>query len=395
MGTTFRRIRTFVQKIAKIAAISDEETQLALDVVAGISKSGSCKISDIARAKGGEGELRKLTRPFYDGIARKKSGLERLREAWVRFVARVADKMPFIAVDFSDISKIHGKLFENLAIVRDASDPRKRKGPGFNTIQIEATDHQHRTLPLWHQIFSTLCPEYTGWYNIVGRAMAAVLEHVGKRAIWLFDRGFDAGDFYDILGTVGVRRWVVRQLQTRNVLLETGVTMLMSDLAASLRKPFDTVVPYVHKKTHELRYWPVSFNFVPLRLPDLPGRRCWMIVITGLRQDMVLLVNFKLQSPKQAERIVQAYLRRWAAEEGIRCWKQVTGVEDFRVRNWSAIRRLTFFSLLAYGIQAYCLLARPTMAKQLIARVKQFIAVVLFENYRLWAGVQDALLKGA
>jgi len=394
MSTTFRRIKTFVQKLAKIASLSDDETSLAVDVVAGISETGSCKVSEIARAKGGKGDLRDLARPFYDGLADKKSRLDRLREAWVSFVARAANKMPFIAVDFSDIFKIHGRAFENLAVVRDASDPDKRLGPGFNTIQIEATDHQHRNLPLWQQIFSTVCPEYTGWYDIIGSAVTTVLEHVGKRAVWLFDRGFDAADFYDILRASGIRRWVVRQLQSRNVILETGVTMLMSDLAASLNKPFDTKVPYIDKKTHEVKHWPVSFNFVPVRLPDLPGR-FWMIVITGLREDMVLLVNFKLESWKQAERIVLAFLRRWGVEEGIRCWKQVTGVEDFRVRNWNSIRRMTFFSMMAYGIQAFWLLTRPATARRLIARVKQFIEKVLFENYRLWAGVKDALLKGA
>ena len=394
MSITFRRISSLVQKLAKIAGLPNEERALAVDVVTGISVTGCCKVSDIARATGAEGSLRELTQPLYRGLSKITSKLDRLRVAWVRFVAPVANRMPFVAVDFSDIFKLHGKAFDNLAIVRDASDPRKWKGPGYNTIQIEATDHQHRTLPLWQQIFSTVCPEYTGWYDIVGCAIATVLKHVGKRAVWLFDRGFDAADFYTILQDLKIHRWVVRQLQTRNVILETGITMLMSDLAAGLRKPFDTQVPYVDKKTHEVRYWPVSFNFVPVRLPDLPGR-FWMIVITGLREDMVLLVNYKINSPKQAERIILSFLRRWGIEEGIRVWKQVTGVEDFRVQNWRSIRRMTFFSTLAYGIQAYWLLARPAVAKRLIGRVKQFIEKVLFENYRLWMGTADALLKGA
>jgi len=393
MSTTFRRIRTFVQNLAQIATLSDEETGLAVDVVAGISKTGSCKVSEIVRSKNGNKALREETQPVYKGLAQKTSKLDRLREAWLRMVAGVANKMPFIAVDFSDIFKLHGRAFDNLAIVRDASDPRKCKGPGFNTIQIEATGHRRVNLPLWQQIFSTVCPEYTGWYDIVGRAMSTVLKHIGKNAVWLFDRGFDAGDFYDILSTSGIRRWVVRQLQTRNVILGNGVTILMSDLAASLRKPFDTEVPYVDKKTHEMRHWPVFFNFAPVRLPDMPGR-FWMIVITGLREDMVLLVNFELTSARQAERIVLAFLRRWAVEEGIRCWKQVTDVEDFRVRNWNSIRRMTFFSMLAYGIQALWLLTRPATAKRFIARVKQFIEEVPFRHYRLWAGVKDALIKG-
>jgi len=394
MGNTFRQIGKFVQKIAKSAVLDPDESKIARDCIVGISKTGSCKVSEIVRSKNGKKPLREETQPVYEGLARKTSRLERLREAWLHTVSKVANKMPFIAVDFSDIFKLHGKAFDNLAIVRDASDPRKWKGPGFNTIQIEATGHQHTSLPLWQQIFSTKCPEYTGWYDIIGRAMATVLEHIGGRAIWLFDRGFDAGNFYDILSTLGIRRWVVRQLQTRTVILETGVTMLMSDLAASLNKPFDAKVPYIDKKTHEVKHWPVSFNFVPVRLPDMPGR-FWMIVITGLREDMVLLVNFRLTSARQVERIVLAFLRRWAVEEGIRCWKQVTKVEDFRVRNWNSIRRMTFFSMMAYGIQAYWLLTRPAMAKRLIGRVKQFIEEVPFRHYRLWAGVKDALAKGA
>jgi hypothetical protein len=35
------------------------------------------------------------------------------------------------------------------------------------------------------------------------------------------------------------------------------------------------------------------------------------------------------------------------------------------------------------------------MARRLIARVKQFIEKVPFRHYRLWAGVKDALVKGA
>jgi hypothetical protein len=179
--------------------------------------------------------------------------------------------------------------------------------------------------------------------------MIKVLNYIGKHATWLFDRAFDGDDFYLILGALGIR-WVVRQQQTRNIILESGATVLMSYLAASLTKPFKTMTPYVCKKTHEFKLWPLSFNFVPVRLTEFSGR-FWMIVITGLRdEDMVLLTNFKLKNWKQAERIVLAFLRRWGVEEGVRCWKQVTGVEDFRVRDWNSIRRMTFFSMLAYGI---------------------------------------------
>jgi hypothetical protein len=303
--------------------------------------------------------------------------------------------MPFIAVDPSDIAKPYGKAFDNLDIVRDASDRDKRILPGFHTVQIEATDDLHRNLPLWHQVFSMEDPACPGWFETISEAMLAVLgNNIGRDATWLFDRGCDAGDFYDFLLGLPIT-WVVRQLQTRNVIVGNGRTVLMADLAASLRKPHPLLVPYVHKKTHEVRYWPARFGFAPVRLPNRDGR-LWMIAVTGLREeDMVLLTNDDIASPDDAARIVLAYMRRWGIEEGVRCWKQKTGVEGFLVRNWSSIRRLTFLSMLAYGIQALWLIRAPASARRLIARVKVFIKNVLFLNYRLWDGVKDALISGA
>lgn len=394
MGTTVRQIHRSVQKIAQTAGLNSDEAKLARDCVVGISKTGSCKVSDIARTLPGRGDLRSLARPLYDGLADDRSGLEDLRPAWLRLVAPTVDKMPFIAVDPSDITKMHGRCFDYLDYVRDASDKEKRKGPGFPTIQIEATDHGHTNLPLWQDVFSTEHPDYRGWYETIGWAIVNVLAHTGKSATWLFDRGCDAGDFYPIIRGLGIT-WVVRQLQTRKVIFGDGQTAIMRDLAASIDKPHETAVTYVDKKTHEVRTWPVRFGYAPVRLPDLPGRH-WMVVVTGLRdEDMVLLTNKDLRSTKQAAAIVAAYMRRWGIEEGIRCWKQKTGVEDFRVRNWNSIRGLTFFSMLAYGIQALWLLTRPATARKLIARVKVFIEHILFQHYRLWDGVRDALLKGA
>ena len=393
MATTVRQIRSFVQKIAQNAGLDREETKLAADCIVGISRTGSCKVSDIVRALNHKIPFREETRDFYDGLADKNSELDHLRETWLETISPTVNNMPFIAVDPSDIVKPYGKNFDYLGIVRDASDREKRKGMGFPTVQIEAVDYEHRNLPLAQETFSTEMPGYKSWYDFIGRCVLRVLARTGKNATWLFDRGFDAGDFYTILGGLGIN-WVVRQLQTRNVIFGGGKTILMRTLAESLGKPHEAEVPYVDKKSHKVKTCPVRFGYAPVRLPGQSGR-FWMIVITGLRsEDMVLLTNEDIRSVRQARKIVLAYMRRWGIEEGIRCWKQMTGVEDFRVRNWNSIRRLTFLSMLAYGIQALWLLTRPATAKRLIARVKHFIEEVPFRHYRLWAGVKDALTNG-
>ena len=394
MATTIRQLRRYVQKIARKTNLSSGETKLLTDCIVGICNSGSCKVSDIVRALHNRVPFRQETRQFYDLLSDPKAEFEQLRDAWLQLSAPNANRMPFIAVDPSEFIKRYGKDFDCLATIRDASDPDKRLGNGFSSLQIDATDDLHRNLPLWQETYSTMHPQYRNLYDFVGRAMLKVLSRVGLHATWLFDRGFDAADFYRILHGLCIT-WVVRQLGTRNVLVGNDRTILMSDLAASLDKPHVAEVPYVDKKSHQMKSCPVRFCYTPVRLPGQSGR-FFMVVITGLRsEDMILLTNKDISSVRQARCIVRAYMRRWGVEEGIRFWKQKTGVEDFRVRNWHSIRRLTFFSMLACGIQALWLLTRPAMAERLIARVKVFIKDVPFKNYRLWDGVQDALRSGA
>jgi hypothetical protein len=85
----------------------------------------------------------------------------------------------------------------------------------------------------------------------------------------------------------------------------------------------------------------------------------------------------------------------WGAEDGIRFWKQSTGIEDLRVRNYQSIRRLALLSMIACGLQAWLLLTRPSLARRIIESVKVFIPSVPFLQYRLWRGIRDALLAEA
>jgi len=102
-----------------------------------------------------------------------------------------------------------------------------------------------------------------------------------------------------------------------------------------------------------------------------------------------------ITDPDQAEQIVLAYLRRWGSEEATRALKLLTGVEDFRVRKWESIQRLTFLAMMTCGVQALMLITRARTATRYIARIPQFFDNVLLKNYRLWEGIADALLNGA
>jgi hypothetical protein len=374
--------------------LNADDTALAAEIVLSIARTGKVHLSEVARTlKAQHEELIEPERVVSEQLAAKKSTLDGLTDGWLQTVAPVAKRLSFIAVDGSDHAKPHGKAFEHLDWVRDASDPGKRIVPGYWTAQIDALDEWHRMLPLVSQIFSTKAPEYKSWYDAFLRPMLKVIARLGREHTWLFDRGFDALDFLKSLMALRIH-WVVRQTQTRHVLLGNGEGIPMHLLAAGLRKPHSVDMPYVDKSRHEQEFATASFGFIPIRLPDIDAPLTMIVIAAGRDEDIVLLTNARITDADQAEQIVLAYLRRWGSEEATRAFKQLTGVEDFRVRKWESIQRLTFLAMMTCGVQALLLLTRTRDAARYIARVPQFFETVMLKNYRLWRGIADALLKG-
>lgn len=394
MAPTIKRLKRSVQKVATAGGVSADDARLASQIVCSIARNGSCHLSEVARLLEEPVPLIVTERRLSERLADDESTLDALRDGWLEVTAPVARRMPYVAVDLTDLSKPHGKAFEHLDTVRDASDPRKHLEPGYCSVQIDATDSTHRNLPLWSEVFSTKAPEYIEWYDTFLRPMIRVINKIGRGAAWLFDRGFDAIGFLRSLLWLKIP-WVVRQQQLRFVVLGDGTSVPMHALAAGLRKPHSVQVPYVDKRTHVPEHCTVAFGFAPVRLPDLDARLTMIVINAGRDEDIVLLTNATVVHAADAEQIVLAYMRRWGSEEGTRAYKQLTGVEDFRVRRWTSIRRLTLLAMLAYGIQALLMLTRPSIAKRYIARVKQFIEDVLFLHYRLWRGIVDAILAEA
>jgi hypothetical protein len=395
MASTIRRLKMSVQKAAKAGGLSAEDTALAAEIVVSIASTGKVHLSEVARRlQSKDQELIDAERSVSEQLAAEDSTLDGLGDGWLRRVAPTAKRLSFITVDGSDLAKPHGKEFEYLDLVRDASDPLKRIVPGYWTVQIDVLDELHRMLPLVCEVFSTKAPEYKSWYDAFLRPMLRVLARLGREHTWLFDRGFDAIDFLKTLMTLRIH-WVVRQTQTRHVLLGDGELVPMEQLAAGLRKPHSVDVPYVDKSNHKPKVAPASFGFAPVRLPGIDDALTMIVIDGGRDEDIVLLTNARITDAEQAEQIVLAYLRRWGSEEATRALKQLTGVEDFRVRKWESIQRLTFLAMMTCGVQAMMLLTRARTAARYITRVAQFFDNVLLKNYRLWEGIADALLSSA
>lgn len=393
MGTTIRRLNRTVQKAAKAGGLKAEDRALAEEIVLSIARTGTCLLSEVARQRQAAGDLIEPERELSEQLADEESSLDRLRVGWLLTAAPTVRRMPFITVDGSDVAKVHGRKFEHLDWVRDASDPDKRIVRGYWLAQIDALAERNGHLPLWSELFSTKAPEFKSWWDAFLRPIVQVLARLGREHTWLFDRGFDAIDVLKSLMTLQVH-WVVRQVQQRNVVLGNGDVVPMHMLAAGLNRPHSVEVPYIDKRSHKPEHYTASFGFAPVRLPEIDAPMTMIVVHAGRDEDIDLLTNAHGMSADEAAQIVLAYMRRWGSEEATRAFKQLTGVEGFRVRKWTSIRRMAFLAMFTAGIEALILFTRPTMAEKYIARVKHFIADVLLRHYRLWRGIADALAAG-
>src|SRR5258708_32809049 len=88
MAHTVRRLESSVQKLALMANLSASEAALATDIVVGITTTGSCHLSAIARVRGPHDEpLIQMERQLSEGLAEEESAIDELRYAWLATAA--------------------------------------------------------------------------------------------------------------------------------------------------------------------------------------------------------------------------------------------------------------------------------------------------------------------
>jgi hypothetical protein len=401
---TLKRVKSFVHQVAGRASLDDSDTQFATDLVVGMCTSKSVLLSEIARVLDGDKPedepLIRTEQRLSKGLLRR-TALDKVMPAFHEVVAPVACELPFVTVDGTDHTHLYGRAFEFIDWVSDRSVPGKPVKPGYLGVLIEATDGEHRHLPLYFNLFSTQDPDYQtlgekAWQAQFQGPIQMVLPHTNPKAWWLFDRGFD--DTYHLLFfRKHLPLHVVRMCRSRNVQVgspDDPATWNIGELADGLNTPYAVAVPYVDKKSHRQRQHGLSFTFIPVRIPGIDEPYGLIVVRGGRAEDWLLLCSRVPKNAKEAADIIRAYTVRWGSEEVTRCHKQSTGAEKVRVRGFDAMKRLLWLSMMAVALQAMWLFTNPRFARRIMRRVRAFIAEVLFPHYRLWDGTAIALRNG-
>ena len=150
-----REIANFSKKMSK--NLSKPTQKFVMDLQYGISKSGSCLISNIARALNDDIKLKNVIERICDNLANLGDEEKKIiEENYLNEVKKYIDKDNTIAIfDDSDINKEYSKKLEDIDRVIDASSLNKRVVNGYHVCEaVLLTKNQQQPISVYSKIYS-------------------------------------------------------------------------------------------------------------------------------------------------------------------------------------------------------------------------------------------------
>lgn len=384
-----RKLNDFSGKLS--AGLTKPTSRMVTEIIYGVTTKQSLLLSEVVRSLD-ESIPEIKTENRLSTRLKNKDISAHIRAGILRAGAECVGQDTLLILDLSDIAKKHARAMEYLAHVRDGSE--KRITSGYWTVNVIGAELSGRRItPLYGDLYSQKNPEFISENHEIMTAVATVSEAVGRRGIWVMDRGGDRQTLFDPLLDDGLR-FLVRLRGDRNLTLGKN-TRSARDLARTCPMLFtENVIRERGGKPVTLK---VEFGARRVRLP-WRGEELWMVVVKGFgAEPLMLLTNVSLtKSRKALWRIVESYITRWEIEETIRYVKQSYGVENVRVRGYVALRNM--FSLLIGAVYFATIwlgkFARlEILSGHVITAAKRFFGTPEFVYYAIADGVGEILRR--
>jgi len=300
--------------------------RLVGELFGGMLAGGSTLLSEVGRCIKDETTLAHREKRLSRALARPGWWQDALRGRLLRHGADEVGRDDLIAVDISDLAKPYARRLEYLDLVHDGS--RKTIVPGYWLYEAWHIAGDGQPLPLQLFSYSTRQPEFVSenrqWLN----GLWPLMEALGGKGILLLDRGADRWKLMKEL-LRHPQRWIIRQRGDRHLVGPGGIKK--------------TAIQWARERLGAANQ-PVA---VRVRLPKSPVP-LWLVAAPPRKAErtpfmLLCRVGWQLNI---AGRALEAYRRRWRAEDGIRAMKQGLGLEKFLVRSMRRIDRLMVIALL-------------------------------------------------
>jgi hypothetical protein len=345
------------------------QRRLVKEMVWGILMSQSVTLSKIAGWIVGTG-TRLLSR-----VKRLSRGLrsdweeEKVRRNHLHAMGAMVGQESSVVIDISDLRKERGEKFEYLSRVRDGSTGEKVTG--YHFITVTGVLGKGRQMPLYLAPYSARAPDYESENKEILRAIETVTGVIGKKGIWVADRGFDNRWLFNELGQRQLR-FLLCAHRDRTVVIDGRKQSVLQVVEGLELGSYLHIGKRGKKKGLDIRYGACEVE-LPAHWDAVrhkgEGQALWLLVVEGYgakNERAFFYTNVGLEDPDRRRQMVRRYADRWAVEEEIEFLKRRLQMEDVRVRKWRAIERVCLCLMLAFAFLVWLVERLSTRRKRLM-----------------------------
>ena len=339
-----REIVNFSKKISK--ELNKPTSKFVLDMQYGLSKGGSCLISEIARSLYEDIKLNYTIERLCDNLNNLyEEEKETIWNNYIKEVSKVLDKDNAIVLfDDSDINKEYSKKLEDLDRVIDASSKDKKTVNGYHVCEATAlTKNEKQPLSIYSKIYSCKSKDFVSKNEYTISSIKAAERIFGENFTGIFDRGYDDNKIFDYMSKKH-HKFVVR-LDDKRTLLFKGKRRSVGEIAKSRKGKI--VMKALFDDNEEIE---LSLSYTKAVLP-YNKEEYTLIIVYGLSEEkpMKLLTNIEIKDKSDVIKVVRLYLSRWRIEEHFRGKKQEYDFENMRVRTLESMNNLNMMLTIHLG----------------------------------------------
>ena len=339
-----REIVNFSKKIS--LGLNKPTSKFVLDMQYGLSKGGSCLISEIARSLDEDIKLNYTIERLCDNLSNLyEEEKETIWNNYIKEVSKVLDKDDAIVLfDDSDINKEYSKKLEDLDKVIDGSSKDKKIVNGYHVCEATAlTKNEKQPLSIYSKIYSCKSKDFVSKNEYTISSIKAAERIFGENFTGIFDRGYDDNKIFDYMSKKH-HKFVVR-LDDKRTLLFKGKRRSVGEIAKSRKGKI--VMKALFDDNEEIE---LSLSYTKAVLP-YNKEEYTLIIVYGLSEEkpMKLLTNIEIKDKSDVIKVVRLYLSRWRIEEHFRGKKQEYDFENMRLRTLESMNNLNMMLTIHLG----------------------------------------------
>ena len=339
-----REILNFSKKISE--GLNNPTTKFLMDMQYGLSKGGSCLISNIARSLDEDIKLGYTIDRLCDNLSNLyKEEKEIIWNNYLNEVRKNIDEDNAVVLfDDSDINKEYSKKLEDLDKIIDASSRDKKIVNGYHVCEATVlTKNQKQPISIYSKIYSCQSDNFISKNSYTIESIKAAENLIGNNFTGIFDRGYDDNKIFKYMSAKN-HKFVIR-LDDERTLLFKGKKRSVKEVSQSRKGKISMKTLFNDNEEIEL-----MITHTKATLPA-NKKEYTLVIVYGLSETkpMKLLTNINIKEKEDVIKVVRLYLSRWRIEEHFRGKKQEYDFENMRVRTLESMNNLNMMLTIHLG----------------------------------------------